>query len=210
MVIYRRKTTEKENDLMKELKISVDDSLISSVKEVVEPLDFDIEMVIKVLLKRISREQSLDFLLVNRKAEKEKQTMNKENLIDSRSNIELVNNHAVRDMRKALAISIFRNKGIIFNDNITYASKNRTAYNYWANPAFERLESDWFLILNDWANRVIYLFNIPSGTIKQSDLIARADNDKQIDLQILYNDPNFRDTRSNYIFKKFLVMSENY
>lgn len=195
---------------MKEIKISIDDSLITSVLEVIEPLDFDIEMVIKILLKRISREKNLDFLLANGKTQEENKSDIEEPLVATNSPGVLIAESAVRDMRKALAISIFRSKGIVFNGNITFASKNRTAYNYWANPPFKVLELEWFLILNDWINRVIYLFKVPSGAISQDDLIARGDNNNQIDLQILYNDPNFRDTRSNYIFKEFLVMSENY
>lgn len=195
---------------MKEIKISIDDSLITSVLEVIEPLDFDIEMVIKILLNRISREKNLDFLLANGRTKEEIKSVNEEPLLVTKLTAGSMERNTIRDMRKSLAISIFRSKGIVFSDNITYASKNRTAYNYWANPTFDRLERDWFLILNDWINRVIYLFKIPSGAISQGDLIARADNNNQIDLQILYNDPNFRDTRSNHIFKKFLVMSENY
>jgi antitoxin component of RelBE/YafQ-DinJ toxin-antitoxin module len=195
---------------MKEIKINIDDSVIASVQEVIEPLDFDIEMVMKILLKRISREKNLDFLLVNGKTQEENKPDNEDPFVDKKSTGGSVERNTIRDMRKSLAISIFRSKGIVFSDNITYASKNRTAYNYWANPTFERLELDWFLILNDWINRVIYLFKVPSGAISQGDLTSRADNNNQIDLQILYNDPNFRDTRSNQIFKKFLVMSENY
>lgn len=195
---------------MKEIKISIDDSVIASAQEVIEPLDFDIEMVIKILLKRISREKNINFLLVNGKTQEENKPDIEEPLIETKPTVESMGRNTIRDMRKSLAISIFRSKGIVFSDNITYASKNRSAYNYWANPTFDRLEIDWFLILNDWINRVIYLFKVPSGAISQGDLIARADNNNQIDLQILFNDPNFRDTRSNYIFKKFLVMSESY
>lgn len=44
----------------------------------------------------------------------------------------------------------------------------------------------------------------------EDDLIAQADNNSQIDLQILYNDDNFRDTRSDFMFKEFLIMTERY
>lgn len=112
---------------MKEIKISIDDSLITSVLEVIEPLDFDIEMVIKILLKRISREKNLDFLLANGKTQEENKSDIEEPLVATNSPGVLIAESAVRDMRKALAISIFRSKGIVFNGNITFASKNRTA-----------------------------------------------------------------------------------
>jgi len=195
---------------MKEVKICIDDSVIDSVKSVIEPLGVDIEMAIKILLNRISREKTLDFLLTNVRTKEDDTPIRKETVGVTKSTSATIEKTAVRDMRKSLAISIFRGKGFVFNGNVTYASKNRTANNYWANPSFETLESEWFLILNDWINRVLYLFKIPSGAISQEELVSRADNYDQIDLQILYDDNNFRDTRSNYIFEQFLIMSENY
>jgi antitoxin component of RelBE/YafQ-DinJ toxin-antitoxin module len=195
---------------MKEIKISIDDSVIDSVQRVIEPFGVDIEMVIKILLNRISKEKNLDFLLANVRMKEDTITFKEETVDVKKSISEPIEKNTVRDMRKALAISIFRGKSVTFNGNITFASKNRTANNYWANPSFEALEIEWFLILNDWINRVLYLFKVPSGAISQEELISRADNNNQIDLQILYNDTNFRDTRSNYIFKRFLIMSENY
>lgn len=195
---------------MKEIKVNVSDSLIDSVHEVIEPLDMDIEMVIKMLLNRISRERNLGFLLPNAIRKEQSKSVYKDNLLVLKPNDGMVIENAVCDMRKSLAISIFKGKGIMFNGKITFASKNRTAYNYWANPPFSILEEQWFLILNDWINRVLYLFKIPSRSILEDDLIARADNNSQIDLQILYNDVNFRDTRSDFMFKQFLIMTERY
>lgn len=195
---------------MKEIKINVDDSIIASVKEIIEPLGFDTEILIKILLNRISRERNLDFLLINERKTEDSKPFNENPTEILKSSVVSIDVNGVRDMRKSLAISIFRSRGIVFNGNITFASKNRTAYNYWANPPFEVLEKEWFLILNDWANKMLYLFKIPSKAISHDLLVARADNNNQIDLQVLYNDPTFRDTRSNYIFKDFLVMTEKY
>lgn len=195
---------------MKEVKINVDESVITTVQEVIEPYGLEIEMVIKIMLNRISRESNLDFLLSNTKTKEDSKSLKDEPFFVTNSYGGQINNNAVRDMRKSLAISIFRSKGMPYSNNVTFASKNRSAHNYWANPSFEVLEQDWFLILNDWINRVLYLFKVPSKAISQNDLIARADNNNLIDLQILYNDSNFRDTRSNYLFKEFLIMIEHY
>lgn len=195
---------------MKDLKITVNDSIIDSVQEVIESSGMDIEMVIKMVLNRIVREQSISFLISNEISKQTINSINSESSVFTKSSNNLTNDNIVQDMRKSYAISLFRSKGIMFSDNITYASKNRTAHNYWANPNFDRLEREWFLILNDWINRVLYLFIIPSRSISKSDLVARSDQNNQIDLQILYNDASFRDTRSNFMFKKFLIMSEKY
>jgi len=195
---------------MKEIKISIEDSIIDSVQQVIEPLGFDVEIVIKILLNRISRENNLSFLLANDGG----RTIFKTNLREPEEGKKVHNEtskgETVRDMTKALAISIFRSKGVMLNRNTTYASKNRTAYNYWANPPYECLLSDWYLILNDWEKRELHLFKVPSDTISQEELVARADKYNQIDLQILYNDTNFRDTRSNFLFKQFHILSEKY
>jgi antitoxin component of RelBE/YafQ-DinJ toxin-antitoxin module len=195
---------------MKEVRMSIKDSVIESVEQVIEPLGLDIEMVIKILLNRISREKSVAFLLASSSIE-EAPPLIIGNTIGDSDTVETGRRvDPVRDMRKSLAISLFRGKGITFNGNVTYASKNRASNHYWANPSFEVLEREWFLILNDWVNRVLYLFRIPAGAISQYELVPRADINHQIDLQISYNDSNFTDTRSNYMFRRFLFMSENY
>ena len=66
------------------------------------------------------------------------------------------------------------------NGNITFASKNKTVYNYWRTLLFEVLDSDWFLIFNDWLHQEIYLFEIPAKTFRYNQLVSRADK-RQID-----------------------------
>jgi antitoxin component of RelBE/YafQ-DinJ toxin-antitoxin module len=195
---------------MKELRINIDESVISSVENVIIPLGIDVEMLIQIVLNRVSREQKIDFLLSTERTKDSSASYNNDHLPITNSSDTYIKKNDTREMRKSLAISMFRRKGHLSNNNITYASKNRTAYNYWANPRFEMLEEDWFLILNDWINRVLYLFKIPSGSISQDDLIARADHNDQIDLQISYNDVSFRDVRSNVFFKDYLIASEKY
>ena len=195
---------------MRELRINIDESVITSVEDVIVPLGIDVEMLLRIVLNRISRERKIDFLLPNEKSKENNTINNGAHLTNVNYGDTLINRSVTGEMRKSLAISIFRSKGFLSSHNITYASKNRTAYNYWANPRFEMLEREWFLILNDWINRVLYLFKIPSGSFSEDDLIARADHNDQIDLQIIYNDVSFRDARSNVIFRDYLVKSEKY
>ena len=114
------------------------------------------------------------------------------------------------EMRKRSSIDLFRHKGYNVYGTITYASKNRATRNYWANPNFEYLNEDWWLILNDWYNRKLYLFQIPRNSISEEDLVSRNDQPNLIDLQIYENDPNFTDMRSGYSFKRFLVDEIDY
>ena len=113
-------------------------------------------------------------------------------------------------MRKRIAVNMFRAKGATLYGTISYSSKNRTTFNYWSNPNFDYLGEDWSLILNDWVNRKLYLFQIPRNSISYSELVGRNDQPNLIDLQIYENDPNFTDMRSGYSFRRFLADEIDY
>ena len=111
---------------------------------------------------------------------------------------------------KSEAIRIFINLGYSFPSKPTYASKNKTANNYWANPDITVLNNDWYMILNDWISKTLYLFVIPYNSITLSKLTTRNDNQNKIDLQIIYNDPSFTDSRSGVSFKQYLQREYKY
>lgn len=92
----------------------------------------------------------------------------------------------------------------------TYAAKNKTQSNYWANPNVEFLHENWNLILEDYINHKFYYFRIPANSISQNSIKVRSDKPNQIDLQIMYNDNNFTDYRSGISFAKWLIKSESY
>lgn len=122
-----------------------------------------------------------------------------------------------REINKSMAIQLCLDKGIPINrNNCTFSSQNQghTGNNkYWANPPFDKLKNDWWLILNDIDRRQLYLFLIPAGAIKSNEVIARTDKSYQIDIQIHYNDhhhPNFTDSRSGIDFKQWLVKTIPY
>ena len=98
----------------------------------------------------------------------------------------------------------------IQSDNVSFSSKNRTANNYWSNPSYDCLNSDWFLILNDWQTNELHLFKIPARSFNRYNLVARADQPHLIDLQIAYRDPTFTDNRSGCSFKKYYVKTIKY
>ena len=107
---------------------------------------------------------------------------------------------------------MFEKKGYAINeDHTTYASKNKTNYTYWANPQFSLLRQNWYLILNDWPNRTLYLFLIPANSISPDELMPRKDKPDIIDLEIYYNDPTFTDSRKKLVsFLKYKVDEMNY
>ena len=170
-----------------------------------------------MFLKRIVKEQTISFLLRN----------NSKNINSTEKMLEVIeptptispsyqsfsfipDNTDRGNMTKSLAIRLLRGNGFNVGKNVTYASKNRGAYNYWANPAFEMLSNDWDIILNDWANKKIYLFTIPANSIKNYQLTPRSDKNYLIDLQIMYNDVTFTDNRSGVSFEKYLVAELQY
>lgn len=109
-----------------------------------------------------------------------------------------------RTIDKSEAIRYFERLGYRFVQKPTYASKNKSANNYWANPDTAILHNDWYLILNDWISKTLYLFFIPCNSIQLSQLTVRSDNQNKIDLQIIYSDPTFTDSRSGMSFLPFL------
>ena len=126
----------------------------------------------------------------------------KDNFISKKQN--------TNQMTKSLAIKSFTSNGNKISKCTTFASKNKTAYNYWANPSCDYLNYDWSLILNDWENKIIYLFNIPAYSIPEEELVMRSDDPSLMDLQIKYNDPAFTDNRSGISFKPYLVDEISY
>lgn len=111
-----------------------------------------------------------------------------------------------KEMTKDKAISLLRKQGYMANNqNTTFASKNRGAEVYWANPDKQMLGKDWFLILNDCAHEMVLFFKIPQKSILLEDVKFRVDNDKKIDLQIEYGNISFIDVRSKIEFDQFLI-----
>ena len=182
---------------MKKLSVEIQEDIINNAEEILENVGLDVETAVKMFLKRIVREQSVAFILQNTNV-----------VQDIPKSTVTVQNEVVKtyrgEMRKNLAVKMFRERGVCISRNITYSSKNRTTFNYWSNPDFSVLVEDWTFILNDWVNRRLYLFGIPGKAISEAQLVARNDKKELIDIQILDNQ-NFMDKRSGFSFRPFLV-----
>ena len=186
---------------MKKIIIEVQEDTLDQATGVLEDLGLDVESAVRMFLKRVVKEQSVAFVLPSVNA-----------VGVSKPVVERVASQTTEaikvdrgDMRKTLAIKMFKERGRYIDKNVTYSSKNRTTYNYWSNPNFAVLEEDWTLILNDWVNQKLYLFRIPRHSIPASELVGRNDQPDLIDIQIFEDNPNFVDRRSGFSFKIFLV-----
>ena len=189
---------------MKKIIIEVQADTLDQATGVLEDLGLDVESAIRMFLKRIAKEQSVAFVLPTNTVRTPHPTVER---IAPRTEMAKTDRG---EMRKSLAMKMFRERGKYIDKNITFSSKNRSTYNYWANPDFSVLKEDWTLILNDWVNRKLYLFRIPAKTISAQELIARNDKPNLIDIQILEDNPSFMDRRSEYSFRRFLVDEINY
>lgn len=189
--------------MIKNIEIIIEEDILKEVETILDDKGFDLEIITKMLVKKVYKEKNADFLLnTNRVLINEKNTFSHNNTRSTNEN----------KMRKSLAISLFKAEGINFNaGNITYASKNKGAYNYWANPYITYFEEDWYLILNDQFSNKLYLFYVPDGDINSKiDLTTRGDDENVIDLQVAYNDPTFTDNRSKFSFRRFLIKEIKY
>lgn len=107
-----------------------------------------------------------------------------------------------KNIKTKKAIELFNNKGYNLNScNTNYASKNTNNDFYWINPDKRHLSEEWYIILNDYINKRLYLLKIPPNSIE----CLKMRNDKICDVSITYNDVNFLDIHSNICFGKYLV-----
>ena len=192
--------------------IKVEPQLAKAAKVILEDVGVDLDTVVKMTLKRVVRDGNISFLMNAPSYAVPERMMPVVSEPEIKQVPAAAGQMASEDprMSKNLAISLFSAQGIRFNRNVTFASKNKSAYNYWANPYFFALNKDWYLILNDWVKRELYLFLIPAGSIHPQRMVARGDMQDKIDLQFAYNDPTFTDNRSKISFAPYMIKKIQY
>lgn len=183
---------------MEQILLSLDENLVKEAKVVFNYFGIDVQTGIKMFLTRVVNDKTISFLF-----SQVKQAPTEFKRTDNNVSEDAPTPNNDFKMTKNGAIRLFLNNGNKIAETVTFASKNRSAYNYWANPNIDVLKNDWSLILNDVARRKLYLFNIPAKTISEYAVTLRADNQELIDLQIMYNDSTFTDNRSRISFIKF-------
>ncbi len=182
--------------------IIIDDQLLQEAEQILDQLGLEASTVIKMTLKRVVRDGGISFLIADLPKIEVEPSIDHSVLTPS-------NTEPIR-ITKSAAISLFMSKGYSITNNVTFASKNKAGNYFWANPLFDVLKQDWYLILNDWLKKELHLFQIPVHALKEKDLVSRSDNEEKIDLQIAYNDMTFTDSRSKISFAQFLVQSVSY
>ena len=182
--------------------IYIEEQLMQDAEQILEKLGLDATTVAKMALKRVVRDGGISFLIADLPKIEVEPTV--------APSVPAISNVEQDRITKSAAANLFNSKGYTTNRNVTFASKNKVGNYYWANPLFDALNQDWYLILNDWIRKELHLFKIPIHTLKASDLISRSDNEEKIDLQIAYNDTTFTDNRSKISFAQFLVTSITY
>ena len=190
--------------MQKQISLQLEENLILEATAIFDYYGLDMQTGVKMFLTRVTKDRSVSFLFgqANQSANAipVQEVLRQENLPDRASN-KLTKNGAIR---------LLKSKGYDVYNNVTFASKNKTAYHYWANPSFELLKHNWSFILNDNINRTLYLFNIPARSISKSQLMPRADRPELIDIQIRYEDNTFPDNVSDFKFSGFLVHEVDY
>ncbi len=196
------------------ITLDVKDEVWEQSQDILNEEDLTLDLAFQLFLQKIVKRGSIKWMFDN--------VSNKENCINESKffpmhaeKMILGRNSSMQQnqdnkMTKNKAIRLLQSEGYTIYSTSTFASKNSSANNFWANPNFDYLEDNWSLILNDWINHKLYLFNIPGGSIEEFELISRADKQGVIDLQIMFEDPTFTDNRSNYSFLKYKVAEMDY
>jgi hypothetical protein len=114
------------------------------------------------------------------------------------------------NLKKSDAKKLCVANGLNVSGDFTLASKNKAVDIFWANPKIELLLCDWWILLNDFKKRELYVFYVPAHSILANEMKVRGDKHNQIDLRIYYNDKSFEDSRSKIEFAKWLVKTISY
>lgn len=189
--------------MLKTLNLELDSDLVKEAEELFQYVGLDMQSAVKMFLTRVTQEKTIAFLFRFREAVEDvpiEKKNSKDNAVTDNSG----------KITKKMAVRLFLKNGNVIYPSVTFASKNRSAYNYWANPNFDLLKKNWSLILNDNIEHRLYLFSIPAGSINESDLRPRADIPDLVDLQICYRDKTFMDNRSGFSFLPYLTAELRY
>ena len=114
---------------------------------------------------------------------------------------------------KKEAIEFVESQGIKVGSKSTYAVKQSSKDEFWANPRTELLHTDWFLILNNNVDMELSVLKVPAESLsveneKMKGLAVRTDKTDLINLNINVN--TLRDRISGIDFSQYLVKKIKY
>lgn len=182
---------------MRELKVLVNEDVLTQAEAVLDNIGLDVEAAVRMLLKKISNEETIAFLLSDANVAK---------TVPAASAAP----EGEGNLSKSLAKKKFIKSGYRVEDEVRYSKRNKASRNYWQNFDIDLFNEPLSIILNDQFNRKLYLFNIPAGAVDTGALQRRADKEDVVDLQIRGDDASFTDTKSGVSFGDFLVAEVGY
>lgn len=166
------------------IEIACEEEKYKVFSKILENNDQSLSEILNLMIEKTLKENSIDWLYISTNGEVR-----------------------TKNIKTKTAIQLFRKKGYSLNiHNTNFASKtNRNNY-YWINPDVRHLKEEWYIILNDYVNKTLYLFNVPKNSI--SNLKMR--NDRICNVSIRYDDINFLDINSSICFSKYLLDAIKY
>ena len=81
-------------------------------------------------------------------------------------------------------LKMLKNFVTLKDEEITFASLNKTGECFWFTPRAEILKKDWIIILNDYKNKEVDFIYVPKDTIKRSYLKTRMSSDNKLCLHL--------------------------
>jgi len=134
----------------------------------------------------------------------------KEREFSKKTNKQTKSQDATTRLTPKEAKHLCKENSLNLDGEITFSSRNKTGFLYWANPKIEFLKNNWWLLLNDYDNKKLYCFFIPANSINKNQIKIRKDRPFLIDLQIIYDNDLFEDSRSRIQFKKWFKKTIEY
>lgn len=91
----------------------------------------------------------------------------------------------LRRRRKGDAVKFLKARGVpVEGRKANYAVLSQDGKTFWMNPRVERLEDDWWLILNDTEEKRVHVLFVPKGSLGKERFLARNDKPYYLDIHI--------------------------
>lgn len=115
----------------------------------------------------------------------------------------------LRRRRKGDAVKFLKTRGVHAESRkANYAVLDQAGKAWWLNPRTERLEDDWWLILNDTEEKKVHVLFVPKGSLGKERFFARSDKPYYLDIHI--EKGTFVERKSGVDFSPYLFEDVGY